>query len=330
MNKILEIKRGQITEREHSGVLLLSDAYKILAEHGFDSEKPCYYLRSCAKPLQSAVLQDLGVFEYFNFSQEEIAVVSSSHTGSLGHVSVVEGLLKKIGKTQDDLVCGAHLPWDSTAREYLIKNNLTPSQLHNNCSGKHAGFLAACVMNGWDISNYIDFEHPLQKIIIEKMAEYYDFEPKYLSKDGCGAPIMAMPFENMCKGFMKCFQDYPQIQEAFAEQPYLIGGYGKIDSEIIVASNGRLISKVGAEGLCMVYNIQKSQVLLVKIADSNEQARAIVLIEALIQLEWLSLDEIKINPIVRLFDKNTKTVFGDIVGEALPTFELSKSFVKSF
>jgi len=330
MKKILEIKRGQIVEREHSGVLFLSDSQKILASHGDDSQKTCYYLRSCAKPLQSAVLQDLGVFEYFNFSQEEIAVVSSSHSGAFGHVSVIEGLLAKIGKTQNDLICGAHMPWDSQAKEYLIKNDLVPSAIHNNCSGKHTGFLAACVMNGWDTSNYTDFEHPLQELIIEKMSEYYDFEPKYLSKDGCGAPIMAMPFENMCKGFLKCFQDYPKIQEAFAEQPYLIGGYGKIDSEIIFASNGRLVSKVGAEGLCMVYNLKKEQVLLVKIADSNNQARAIVLIEALRQLEWLSLDEIKNNPIVRLFDKNVKTVFGDIVGEISPVFELSKSFVKSF
>ncbi|MEI8377352.1 MAG: asparaginase [bacterium] len=330
MEKILEIKRGKIIEREHSGVLILSDSKKILAQYGHDLKKTCYYLRSCAKPLQTAVLQDLGVFEHFNFSQEEIAVVSSSHSGSFGHISAIEGLLKKIGKTQDDLICGAHLPWDSKSREYLIKNNLKPSQLHNNCSGKHAGFLAACVMNGWDISNYTDFEHPLQKIIIEKMSEYYDFEPKYMAKDGCGAPIMAMPFENMCKGFSKCFQDYPKIQEAYAEQPYLIGGYGKIDSEIIFASNGRLISKVGAEGLCMVYNPQKSQVLLIKIADSSDKARAIVLIEALRQLEWLSEDEIKVNPIVNLFDKNLKNAVGDIVGERCTLFELSKSFVKSF
>lgn len=330
MKRILEIKREKIVEREHYGVLILSDTKKILAEYGNDSKKTCYYLRSCAKPLQSSVLQDLGVFEYFDFSQEEIAVISSSHSGSFGHVSLVEGLLKKIGKTQDDLICGLHFPWDPKAKENLIKNELKPSQLHNNCSGKHVGFLAACVMNGWDTSSYTDFEHPLQKIIIEKMSEYYDYEPKYLAQDGCGAPIMAMPFENMCKGFAKCFEDYPKVQEAFQQQPYLIGGYGKIDSEIIFASNGKLVSKVGAEGLCMVYNPKKSQVLLVKIADSNEQARAMVLIEALRQLEWLSEDEIKNNPISRLFEKNVKNAVGDTVGERCSLFELSKSLIKSF
>jgi len=330
MKKILEIKRGQIIEREHSGVLILSDAQQILSEYRHDIEDTCYYLRSCAKPLQAAVLQDLDVFEFFNFSQEEIATVSSSHSGTFRHVSVIEGLLAKIGKTQNDLICGTHLPWDAQAREYLIKNDLKPSAIHNNCSGKHAGFLAACVMKGWNISNYTDFEHPLQKLIIEKMSNYYDFEPKYLSKDGCGAPIMAMPFKNMCTGFLKIFQDYPKIQKAFSKQPYLIGGYGKIDSEIIFASSGRLVSKVGAEGLCMVYNPEKEQVLLVKIADSDDKARAIVLIEALKQLEWLSSDEIENNPIIKLFDKNTKTISGDIVGEASATFELSKSLVKSF
>jgi L-asparaginase II len=330
MKQILEIKRGHIVEREHSGVLLVSDAKNLLMQYGYGPENNCYYLRSCAKPLQTAVLQDLGVFEHFDFSQEEIAVVSSSHSGAFGHIAVIEGLLEKIGKTQDDLICGAHLPWDSKSREYLIKNDLQPSNIQNNCSGKHAGFLAACVMNGWDTLSYTNVEHPLQKIIIEKMSEYYGFEPKYVAQDGCGSPIMAMPFENMCKGFLKCFEDYPKIQEAFAQQPYLIGGYGKIDSEIILASNGKLISKVGAEGLCMVYNPSKSQVLLVKIADSNEQARSIVLIEALRQLEWLSEEQIKNNPISRLFDKNVKNATGAIVGEIKPLFELSEGFVKSF
>ena len=330
MKKILEIKRGQIVEREHSGVLILSDEKNFLAEYGYDFKDTCHYLRSCAKPVQTAVLQDLGVLDYFDFSQEEIAAVSSSHSASFGHIFVIEELLKKIGKTQDDLLCGIHFPRDSKVREYLIKNDLKPSVIHNNCSGKHAGFLAACVMNGWDISNYTDFEHPLQKAIIEKMINYYDYKPEYLAQDGCGAPIMAMPFENMCKGFLKCFKDYPKIQEAFAQQPYMIGGYGKIDSEIIFASEGRLISKVGAEGLCMVYNPSKSQVLLVKIADSNEQARSIVLIEALSQLEWLSADGIKNNPISRLFDKSVKNFSGDVVGEINPIFELSKSFIKSF
>lgn len=330
MKKILEIRRGQITEREHLGVLVLADSESVLAEYGNTSEDTCYYLRSCAKPLQAAVIQDLGVFEYFDFSQEEIAVVSSSHSGSLGHISAVEGILKKIGKTENDLTCGAHMPWDSVVREHIIKNDLKPSQLHNNCSGKHAGFLAACVMNGWDIATYKSLEHPLQHAIIEKMRDYYNFEPKYLAQDGCGAPIMAMPFENMCKGFMKCFEDYPRIQEAFSQQPYMIGGYGKIDSEVIFASNGRLISKVGAEGLCMVYNPEKAQTLLVKIADSSEHARAFVLIEALKQLGWLSSEEIKNNPVTRLFEKDVKNVAGDIVGEVISTFELSKSFVSSF
>ena len=124
MKKILEIKRGQIVEREHSGVLILSDEKNFLAEYGYDFKDTCHYLRSCAKPVQTAVLQDLGVLDYFDFSQEEIAAVSSSHSASFGHIFVIEELLKKIGKTQDDLLCGIHFPRDSKVREYLIKNDL--------------------------------------------------------------------------------------------------------------------------------------------------------------------------------------------------------------
>ena len=146
--------------------------------------------------------------------------------------------------------------------------------------------------------------------------------PDFVSKDGCNAPILAMPLENMCKGFAKTFQNYPRITEAMAQNPYMAGGEGRIDSEIIAASAGKLIAKVGAEGICMVYNRSTEQVLLVKILDSNEQARAIVLIEAMLQLGWLTHDKIQGKPLEKFFDKTVKTTTGEIVGEIVTEFSL--------
>lgn len=322
MQKLISVKRQNITEREHSGIIILFGQDKILKEFGNDSPEKCFYLRSCAKPIQASVLEDLKVFDYFDFTPEEIAITCASHSGTPKHTTVVENILKKIGKTPNDLQCGIHPPLDVQTRQNLLKTGTEPRALHNNCSGKHAGFLAACAKENWNFDTYLNPKHPLQKLIIKKISDYCDFATDFVSKDGCNAPILAMPLENMCKGFAKTFQNYPCITEAMAQNPYMAGGEGRIDSEIIAASAGKLIAKVGAEGICMVYNHSAEQVLIVKILDSNEQARAIVLIETMLQLGWLNLNEIEITPLKKFFNKAVKTATGEVVGEIMTEFSL--------
>lgn len=321
MKKLISVKRQNITEREHWGAIILFGQDKILKEFGNDTPEKCFYLRSCAKPIQASVLEDLGVFDYFDFTSEEIAITCASHSGILKHTATVENILKKTGKTTKDLQCGIHLPLDTSTRFELKKNSAEPCELHNNCSGKHTGFLSACVKQGWDCATYLDIEHPLQKLIIEKIGNYCEFEPSHIAKDGCSAPIFAMPLENMCRGFAKTFQNHPNIANAMTQNPYIMGGEGRIDSEIIFASDGRLIAKVGAEGICMVYNRTKQEVLIVKILDSNEQARAIVLIETMLQLGWLKLNEIDTTSLKKFFDKTVKTATGEVVGEIVTELE---------
>lgn len=320
MEKLLIVKRGEISEREHFGYLICADSENILYKN-FDKDK-LFYLRSCAKPLQTSVVKDLGVFEKFNLTPHEIAVISSSHSGTKEHIDLIKGILDKIGLDVSALKCGVHPPLDKQARHYLIKNDIAPDVLHNNCSGKHAGFLAACVLKGWSIDNYLDFNHPLQKMIEERINNFCKYDSKYLSKDGCEAPIMAMPVDNMCLGFAKCFMDYPDIKNAFKHNPDLIGGAGRIDTEIIRATQGRLIAKVGAEGLCQVFNTESGQVFAVKILDSNMQARSIVLVEALKQKGWISETEVLNNPLSNLCNKAVKTICGDVVGEIAVTFQI--------
>lgn len=321
MEKLLEVNRGQITEREHFGYLLLSDFQKIIYKN-FDDVDRHFYLRSCAKPMQSSVLEDLGVFDHFDFTPEEIAIVSSSHSGTDRHVEVVREVFKKIGLTEDVLKCGVHPPLDKDTRYRRIKEDLVSLQVHNNCSGKHVGFLSACVLKGWDIDTYLHFDHPLQLLIKERINEYCGYDSDYLSQDGCDAPIMAMPLPNMCYGFAKIFIKHPKIADAFVKNPELIGGIGRIDTEIIKASKGRLIAKVGAEGLCMVFNTENKQVFAVKILDSDQQARAIVLIDSLKQLGWLNENEICSNLLNKLYDKNINTFGNTLAGRIYTVFKI--------
>ena len=320
MQKLLSAKRNNITEREHFGTILLFGQNQILKEIGNEEPNRYFYLRSCAKPIQSSVLEDLGVFDYFDFTPEEIAITCASHSGTDKHTQTVTNILQKIGKQIGDLQCGTHPPLDAKTRFELKKSGTEPCALHNNCSGKHAGFLAACIKQSWDCTTYLDQEHPLQKLIIKKIGDYCDFETKTIAKDGCNAPILAMPLRNMCRGFGKTLQNYPRIVDAMAQNPYMAGGKGRIDSEITFASDGRLIAKVGAEGICMVYNLATQEVLTVKILDSNEQARAIVLIEAMLQLKWCTLEQIENTPLKKFFNKTVKTSTGEVVGKIVSEF----------
>lgn len=322
MENLLKVKRGEITEREHFGYLLLSDTEKILYKN-FDDTDRHFYLRSCAKPMQSSVGEDLGVFEKFNFTPQEIAVISASHSGTNEHIQIVRNILRKIELDEIALKCGVHPPLNKEARHNLIKNDLQPLAIHNNCSGKHAGFLAACVLKGWDIESYLDFNHPLQQLIKEKISNYCKYDSNYISNDGCDAPIMAMPLPNMNYGFAKVFINHPTIAQAFAQNPDLIGGEGRIDTEIIRATKGRLIAKVGAEGICMVFNTTNQQVFTVKILDSNEQARAIVLIDALKQLSWINEDEIVNNLLNSLYNKDINTFGKTLAGRIYTGFKIT-------
>ena len=286
---LIETTRSQIVEKQHFGFVLVVDKQEnILLKIG-DSQNEIFWFRSAAKPFQSSLIIKSGAYNRFNFTLEELAVCCASHTGTGQHTKTVQSVLDKIGLKEENLQCGVHEPLDKKTNDFFIKNDLKPSQLHNNCSGKHAGMLAVCVTNGWDIKNYLDSDHPLQKEITKTIAEFCNFEEKNINigADGCSAPVHSLPFYKMGVGFLNLFLDknYENLKKAFQGNPFLIGGNERLDTEMIKASSGKLISKTAAGGLCITINLEKEQALIVKILDADTTARSITTIEALKQLK---------------------------------------------
>ena len=313
-----------ITEREHSGFICLVDKDEnILSEIG--ESRTSFFLRSCAKPFQALPIITSGTYQKFGLTLEELAVCCASHTGSNKHTELVKSILDKIGLKEKDFQCGVHDPIDVDTNHNLIKHNLKPSQLHNNCSGKHAGMLGVCLQKGWPIENYLSFEHPLQKEILSVIQHYCLLDDNIKRAiDGCSAPVYAMPLYKMGAGFLKLFlsKDGELIKNAYLKHPYLIGGTGRLDSIIIKASHNRLVAKVGAEGLCIVINPHEEKALVVKILDSNIQARSIAVIECLKQLGWLSKQELSCNEISKIYDLEIKNLNNIPVGQIEPVFKL--------
>lgn len=319
---LLSSQRGSLIDREHAGfILVVNEQGEVLKKVGESYDCP-FYLRSCAKPLQALPLLSSGAYNEFGLSPKHLAVCCASHSGTPEHVDLVSDILSKIGLDESYLQCGAHHPLDQTSRHALIKDGLQPSQFHNNCSGKHASMLAICRHNGWDVQNYLDLEHPLQQEILNIHKHYIGIsEPFVHTLDGCGTPVFAASLSQIATSVLKIFLLHEKILDVFRLYPNLIGGDERQDSEIIKISNGNLVSKVGSEGLIFVVNPEKKQSLVVKIQDSSMQARALVTIECLKQLSWVSQVDIDKYQ-YKNFNKVIKNHKGQIVGEFKTNFAL--------
>ena len=298
---MVEVKhiRSGLVEEEHSG-------YALTLNKG-EAPDTLYYLRSCAKPLQASLMIDYEIDKKFDLTSEEIALCCASHAGEKCHTDIAERLLNKFGLKYDDLKCGLHRPLSRTRQDEMLLNNEEYNYFHNNCVGKHLLFLVLCKVNDWDISNYDEYNHPLQVLVKEKINRLCEVREEYpITKDGCGVPILSMPLKNMLKGFINLFCDekYAKIRNAYLENPYIIGGENRLDTEIIENSNG-LVAKVGAGGLCVVVNPEKKDGLVVKINDCNMDTRRLVVFECLNKLGWSDYKPSKL----------IKTLHGETVGE---------------
>ena len=318
--KLIKYERNGLCEQLHNGIILHLNKNKILNKIGEDNNYSFYH-RSCMKPLQYAVLIDLGIDKLFNFSLEETAVCSGSHAGDIEHQKFVLSVLNKINLSEDNLLCPAIAPLSEKEVKRLNRENLPFGKIHNNCSGKHSAMLAICRYKNYDISNYNEINHPVTELIINKVCELCDVKKKdiKISKDGCTLPVIATPLYNLGLGFLNlfCNSKYEKIKKAFLKHPFLIGGENRFDSDII--KHGKdIIAKVGAGGLCVVVNLKKEETLIIKVADSSTTARAYALIEAMKQLKW-DFNEEEIN---RLYPPVIKTQKAEIIGEILPCFNI--------
>lgn len=304
--KLVTYIRDGLVEQEHFGYLLHISKDKIINKIGDCNSEP-FYLRSCAKPLQASLLIDYRLDKIFDMTLEEIAICCASHAGEDIHIQIINHLLNKFGLKEENLKCGVHLPISKTAQNELLLNRLKPTQLHNNCSGKHTMMLGLCKIKGWNLEKYNELSHPLQQEIKNKIYELCEIKQDYpITKDGCGVPIHSMPLYNIVKGYLNLFCDkkYEKIKNAFLNYPYIIGGENRTDTKIIQNSSN-IIAKVGAGGLIVVVNTELEQGFIVKICDTNMDAREIVAIDYINKLNW---GKIEIN-------HDITTNHGDIVGK---------------
>src|SRR5215213_3784151 len=259
---LVEVRRGGITESRHRGhIVAIEPNGNVVASLG--APHNVTFLRSSAKPLQALPLLTSGAAEHFQFTDEEVALACASHNGEPIHTKIVASMLEKIGLGPDALKCGVHEPYSPEAAGVLRARNELPSVLHNNCSGKHAGMLAVALHIGAPTENYESSENPVQIAIARAVAQFTDVPIEDLSVgiDGCAAPIFGVSVRAMALAYARLVSApanfdtatrdaCERIVRVMTTYPQLIGGTSeRLDTEIMRAAPGRVISKVGAEGV---------------------------------------------------------------------------------
>jgi L-asparaginase II len=211
-----------------------------------------------------------------------VALACASHTGSLDHMDVVEGMLKAAGVKEDQLQCPAAWPQDETARTWLTRSERGKSRLAFNCSGKHAAFLWACTENGWDTHSYLEPNHPLQQRIRTVIEEYSGERIAHLGIDGCGAPVAAISLTGLARAYSllaKAPSDKTAnaraatIATSMLDYPWAVQGRGEANT--IVMEELDVIAKIGAEGILVMATAQGVSVAL-KVLDGNLRATSLV------------------------------------------------------
>jgi L-asparaginase II len=249
---VVEATRGPLVESRHLVDAALVDAAGAVVEAHGAIDDPVYP-RSACKPLQALPLVESGAADAFGLSQRELALACASHNGEPVHVEAVLAWLARLGLSDDDLECGAHLPRQEPVLAEFVRSGAALRQAHNNCSGKHAGMLTTAVHLGEPTRGYIGREHPAQRRVAAAMGELCGVRLAAFGIDGCGIPAFALPLRALALGMAR-LPGRPagrRIVEAMIAEPYMVAGRGRACTELMQAANGAVALKTGAEGVYM-------------------------------------------------------------------------------
>src|SRR5262245_17790202 len=262
MTLSLEVQawRGSILESRHRVEAAVSDVEGRLHAGTHDPHLVSSF-RSSAKPFQLLALVERGHADRFGFSDEVLAVMAASHTGSAYHRGLVTGILDRLGLTPDHLACGYHDPIDPDALAEVRVHPELRSALYNNCSGKHAGMLALAKAEGWPLEGYERPEHMVQRLALQSVADVCATPADEIvtGTDDCGVVVFGLPLTSMARGYARLASAMAggdpreralhRIRTAMTSFPQAVGGAERFSTKLMEACRGRLLSKGGAEGL---------------------------------------------------------------------------------
>ena len=257
---LVEVTRGNLVESRHRGMIVAVDGDgKTLFSLGQTDAH--IFPRSACKAMQALPLIESGAADAYDFGNRELALACSSHSGEPEHVALAAKMLTAAGRDVQALECGAHWSSDQKTLIAQARSLEAPSALHNNCSGKHAGFVCACCHSGTEVKGYIGYDHPIQQEIRGVMAELTGaiLDRDNCGVDGCSIPTYAVPLEALARGFARMATGQGmgaeragaarRLMAACMAEPHYVSGTGRADERLMQEGRGRVFVKTGAEGV---------------------------------------------------------------------------------
>jgi len=305
---LVEVRRGAIVESRHRGAIAVAgpDARLIagLGDSAFITST-----RSTIKPIQAIPFITSGAADHFSVDERELAVVCASHEGEPIHTETVAGMLARAGLDESALRCGAHAPYCSDIAKRLEASGEPFTQLHNNCSGKHTGMLMTAVLRGLSLDDYVAAEHPIQREIVSTFARMAELEESLPTAiDGCSAPTFGVPLHSLAVAFARLVSptdaDSPaavaarRVIAAMINHPEMVGGTkGRFDTDLLRASHGKLVCKIGAEASYAIAVLPCERFpngagIAIKVEDGSYRGLGPTVVETLAQLGVLDAGEV--------------------------------------
>jgi L-asparaginase len=272
------LREGIIESRHIVQAVVCDDRGRVLSVAG--NAETATFVRSALKPFQALAVTTTGTLERYDLSDRDLAIITSSHKGKIEQVRQVFNILWRADV-------------DPTALQCPIPEG-KQSPLEYNCSGKHAGMLAVCQQRHWPLNNYLDRKHPIQQLILGKVAELLRMpaEEFISAHDDCGAPTYLMQLGQMASLYALLAAssnlDMERIIRAMTHHPALVAGDGEFDTELMRLAPGEIVSKSGAEGVQCIGRLGEGMGLAIKVLDGAKRAKYAVAIHLLQQMGWIS------------------------------------------
>ncbi|MBP1996470.1 asparaginase [Paenibacillus eucommiae] len=301
---IVHVNRGPLTESIHHGhIAVVNNQGRLLGQLGYAGFLT--FARSTAKLLQAIPVIESGAADHYQLSDAEIALLCASHNGEAEHTTAAASILTKLQLNSDHLQCGIHEPWHVPTALRLRAAHSAPTPLHNNCSGKHCGMLTLAAHMNVSHENYLHAAHPVQQQMLNIISEMSGVERAHikLGIDGCGVPVFGIGIDSLALAYAKlgCPGDLStkraaacnRIRRAISKHPHYLAGSDRFDTCLVQVTQGRIIGKMGAEGVFALAAADAGLGIAIKVEDGSERALYPTVVETLLQLDLLSLSELE-------------------------------------
>ena len=298
------ITRGKIVESTHKSKCIIKD-YNYKTIFSTNNDNDIVYPRSAIKVFQAIPFIRSKAHQKFNLSNKQIAIACASHCGEKEHLAVLEKWIKKIKIKKKLLQCGIHNPLNSESSNKLLLSGKKPDQLHNNCAGKHLAMISGCINQNMNVDKYLELKHPYQKMIRSCLEDFTETKilKSQIGVDGCSAPQYAFPLKNLSIAMINLIKNYKKIGNysdeikvllnAIAMNPQLTGSKSIYPSQLMSATNGKIFSKGGAEGILLFAHKEKGIGGIIKVNDGNERALPSIANQIFKELKILNNSELR-------------------------------------